>query len=322
LRIQIKKFIVLILKFSARVLASCIRRWRWVDVEPFYEIFKKYDFYFLPKHYFLPIPDDDDMKFACESELVGINMRDDFQMEFTHAVVLKYKSEFDTFPEYESNNNRLQYFMINGTFMTGDGHAYYSLIRDIKPATIIEIGSGQSTLLANHAIDKNFEECTKDTCQLKVIDPYCAYKLEKLKRLTELKNCKLQEVGLNYFHQLKSGDILFIDSSHTLKSGGDVWMEYCEIIPRLNSGVYVHIHDISLPMPYSTSYYHSHWYWNEQYVLQTLLTNNDKLEVVWAGNYLFHKYPKEMTTAFSPGYDMMRKIYPQAGPCSFWIRVK
>ena len=91
--------------------------------------------------------------------------------------------------------------------MTGDGHAYYSLIRDIKPATIIEIGSGQSTLLANHAIDKNFEECTKDTCQLKVIDPYCAYKLEKLKRLTELKNCKLQEVGLNYFHQLKSGDI-------------------------------------------------------------------------------------------------------------------
>ncbi|MBT5307308.1 MAG: hypothetical protein HON76_11590 [Candidatus Scalindua sp.] len=99
-------------------------------------------------------------------------------------------------------------------------------------------------------------------------------------------------------------------------------MEYCEIIPRLNSGVYVHIHDISLPMPYSTSYYHSHWYWNEQYVLQTLLTNNDKLEVVWAGNYLFHKYPKEMTTAFSPGYDMMRKIYPQAGPCSFWIRVK
>lgn len=124
-----------------------------MDVEPFYQIFKRYDFYFLPKHYFLPIPDDD-MKFACESELVGIDMRDDFQMEFTHAVVLKYKSEFDTFPKYESNNNQLQYYLINGTFMAGDGHTYYSLIRNIKPATIIEIGSGQSTLLANHAIDK------------------------------------------------------------------------------------------------------------------------------------------------------------------------
>ena len=48
-----------------------------------------------------------------QSELVGINMRDDFQMKFTHEVVLKYKSEFETFPEYESNNNRLQYFVIN-----------------------------------------------------------------------------------------------------------------------------------------------------------------------------------------------------------------
>ena len=182
--------------------------------------------------------------------------------------------------------------------MTGDGHAYYSLIRNIKPATIIEIGSGQSTLLANHAIDKNVEECTKDTCQLKVIDPYCVYELEKLKRLTELKICRLQEVSFSYFHQLKSGDILFIDSSHTLKSGGDVWMEYCEIIPRLNSGVYVHIHDISLPKPYSISYYHSHWYWNEQYVLQTLLTNNDKLEIVWAGAYLL-QISKEMSTVFA-----------------------
>jgi hypothetical protein len=52
------------------------------------------------------------------------------------------------------------------------------------------------------------------------------------------------------------------------------------------------------------------------------LTNNDKLEIVWAGTYLFHKYPEEMSTVFSPGYDMMRKIYPQAEPASFWIRVK
>ncbi len=206
--------------------------------------------------------------------------------------------------------------------MAGDGNAYYAFIRHLKPSTIIEVGSGNSTLLGNHAIEKNIEESPKYECDFIAIEPYPRDCLMNLSRLTELKKCKVQKVALDYFTQLNSGDILFIDSSHALKAGGDVLFEYCEIIPRLKSGVYIHIHDISLPKPYPPIYYDTHLYWNEQYMLQALMTNNKNLEVVWAGTYLFHKYADKMKEVFSPEYDLMRKAYPSAEPTSFWLRVR
>ncbi len=68
------------------------------DTEPFFKIFSRYGFYFLRKHYYLPIPDDDDLKHLCNSELVGIAMNDEFQLSFTNDVILKYKSEFLSLP--------------------------------------------------------------------------------------------------------------------------------------------------------------------------------------------------------------------------------
>jgi hypothetical protein len=291
------------------------------DTEPFFKIFNRYGFYLLRKHFYLPIPDDDDLKYLRNSELVGIVMNDEFQLSFTHDVILKYKSEFLSFPT-QSNGNPCNYYLVNGNFMAGDGNVYYALIRHLKPKSVIEVGSGNSTLLANHAIEKNIEESPEYECKFAAIEPYPRNYLMKLSRLTELKKCKVQEVALDYFIQLNSGDILFIDSSHALKAGGDVWFEYCEIIPRLKSGVYIHIHDISLPKHYPSVYYDRHLYWNEQYMLQALMTNNEKLEVVWTGTYLFYKYAEKMKEMFSPEYDQMRKVYPLAEPSSFWLRVR
>ena len=290
------------------------------DLEPLFKVFYKAGFYFLRRHYYLPIPDDD-LKYLRNSELVGINMNDEFQLRFTENVILKYKTEFLSFPLYPADSSG-NYYLVNGGFMAGDGNAYYALIRYLKPNVIIEIGSGNSTMLANHAIEKNIEEVDEYECKFIAIEPNPSNYLMTLPQLMELKKCKLQDVPLEYFLQLGSGDILFIDSSHVLKSGGDVWLEYCEIIPRLKSGVYIHVHDISLPYPYPSVYYDTHLYWNEQYVLQALMTNNDKLEVIWAGTYLFHKYADRMITMFSPEYDLMRRSYPLAEPSSFWLRVK
>lgn len=286
-----------------------------------FKVFYRSGFYLLRRHYYVPIPDEDDLRSVRNSELIGISMNDEFQLALTVDVIHKYKSEFLSFPQ-RSNNNSGEYYLLNGTFMAGDGNAYYALIRHLKPKRIIEIGSGNSTILANHAIEKNIAESAGYSCNFVAIEPYPRDYLNTLSRVTELKKCKLQEVEPEYFSRLTSGDILFIDSSHVLKSGGDVWLEYCEIIPSLKSGVYVHIHDISLPKPYPVVYHDAHLYWNEQYVLQALLTHNTNLEVAWAGTYLFHKYGEKMKEMFSPEYDLMRSAYPLAEPSSFWIRIR
>ena len=66
----------------------------------------------------------------------------------------------------------------------------------------------------------------------------------------ELLDKDLIECDLSIFDTLKDNDICFIDSSHVLKNYGDVELEYLNILPRLNKGVIVHIHDIFLPKNY------------------------------------------------------------------------
>jgi hypothetical protein len=248
-------------------------------------------------------------------------MQDEAQLRFTREIIEQYRAEFTTFPTSVTDDPH-HYYLVNGTFMAGDSHAYYAIIRHMKPKVIIEIGAGKSTLLASHALAENRQDDPEYRCNFVAIEPYPADYLHNLPGLTSLKSQKLQEVELNFFEQLGAGDILFIDSSHGLKSGGDVWLIYCEIIPRLKSGVYIHLHDISLPKPYPQTYFDEHWYWNEQYVLQTLLTHNDRLEVIWAGTYLFHHYPEQMKSIFSADYEAMRKVFPLAEPSSFWLKVR
>jgi len=111
------------------------------------------------------------------------------------------------------------------------------------------------------------------------------------------------------------GDILFIDSSHVLKVGGDVQYEYLEILPRLKRGVVVHVHDIFLPGEYPNEWVREeHVFWNEQYLLQAFLSFNDSFEVLWAGSFMHRKHPEKLAECF-PGY------HPAScHPGSFWMR--
>ena len=120
---------------------------------------------------------------------------------------------------------------------------------------------------------------------------------------------------MEFFSQLDSGDILFIDSSHTVKIGGDVNYLFLEVLPRLKPGVIVHVHDIFFPFEYRR-----HWvldefrFWTEQYLLQAFLTFNSEFEVLMA-NYYLSRYHKEHLRAAFP--DLPRWI---GG--SFWMRRK
>jgi hypothetical protein len=114
---------------------------------------------------------------------------------------------------------------------------------------------------------------------------------------------------------LEENDILFIDSSHVLKIGSDVQYEYLEILPRLNKGVIVHIHDIFLPAEYRKEWVlKDHIFWTEQYLLQAFLAFNDNFEILWAGSYMHLKHPDKLEVAFN-SYRRNERW-----PGSFWIK--
>ena len=258
------------------------------------DIFAKHGFYLLRKHYDLPIPDESDMAsnfYERCSCLVGVDTNDKDGLDLLENVFPRYVEEFRTFiPTYPTDNPK-QFYLLNGTYMAIDAHVYYAFIRHFKPKKIIEIGAGHSTLLAATAGMQNLKE-KGSSPQLITIDPYPSKLIkEGFPGLSQLIESKVQDVPLDLFTALEYGDILFIDSSHVLRAGGDVQLEYLEILPRLASGVLVHIHDISLPRAYPRIYFENQLYWNEQYLLQGFLVFNSRFKVLWPGNYMIIKYP-------------------------------
>ena len=131
-----------------------------------------------------------------------------------------------------------------------DGAMLYSIIRLRKPRRIIEIGSGNSTLLAIIAARKNQEDGAPP-CYITSIEPHPApYLRAALAGSGEILQRRVETVSLDRFMALDENDILFIELSHTVRVGGDVIFEINEVLPRLRKGVVVHIHDICFPRNY------------------------------------------------------------------------
>lgn len=202
--------------------------------------------------------------------------------------------------------------ILNGSFMVPDAHIYYSMIRKFQPNTIIEIGSGNSTVVANFA-------CGGLKTKITAIDPneHLSDKMKSLDKVTFLHKM-LEDTDINIFKQLKEDDILFIDSSHILKEYNDVCVEVLEILPNLPSGVVIHFHDIYAPHQYGEFYKDGDGAtWNEQYLLLAILLNSYQFEVLWPGAYLNANYVIGQDFA---EWKQMKDKYPLAIPGAFWIR--
>jgi hypothetical protein len=290
-----------------------------------YRIFYNRGFHLLGRNFETPIPEEADLDasyWESPSKLVGIDMNEKHALDLLQSVFPQYLAEFrEAFPIHRSSPDQTQFYLINGSFMAIDAHVYYIFIRHFRPKRIVEIGAGNSTLLAAAACRQNLNK-NGEAPTLISVEPFPSKTLKKgLPGLSKLIRDKVQKADLEPFTSLAAGDILFIDSSHVLRSGGDVQQEYCEILPRLATGVLVHIHDISLPKPYPRVYFENQLYFNEQYLLQTFLCFNSRFEVIWPGNYMMLKYPEKLCAVF-PEYQEMRKSFPMSEPSSFWIRAK
>ena len=88
------------------------------------------------------------------------------------------------------------------------------------------------------------------------------------------------------FRSLERNDVLFIDSTHIVKTGSDVLHEMFEILPRLRAGVVVHFHDIFYPFEYPREWVVERNYaWNELYLIRAFLTGNTDWEILFFNDY-------------------------------------
>ena len=153
-----------------------------------------------------------------------------------------------------------------------DALTLYCMLRHYKPKTVIEVGSGFSTRISTKALHKN------GNGKLICIEPYPNEELHKrLNEILTLIKEKVEKLDLQLFTDLKANDVLFIDSSHIVKIGGDVNYLFLELIPSLRPGVLILVHDIFFPVEYPREWIIDRLnFWTEQYLLQAFLCFNEK----------------------------------------------
>jgi hypothetical protein len=205
----------------------------------------------------------------------------------------------------------------NGFFGPGDAEALYSMVRHAKPERIVEVGCGQSTLVARFAIEDAMAEDPHYRCEQICYEPFENPWLSDLG--VTLKRERIERSDLALFRSLSAGDIVFIDSSHVQRPMGDVEFELLHILPILPKGVIVHFHDIFSPRDYPAKWLkEDRRFWNEQYLLEAFLSFNREFEIVCAMNDLMHRGSATFKAAFPVLAE--HGILPLAS--SFWVRRK
>jgi predicted O-methyltransferase YrrM len=191
----------------------------------------------------------------------------------------RYSAEFAAIPGYEE----LATTGYGPGYTKIDALTLYMMIRDLKPGRYIEVGSGLSTYYCSIAAEKNARD--GHPLQIICIEPDPKERLKTIPGIQVVPK-EVQDLEISFFQQLEENDVLFIDSSHILKIDGDVPFLFLEVLPALNAGAVVHIHDV--PFPYNFPYPPELWifgqtwpvFWNEAMVLQAFLCFNNKFKII------------------------------------------
>jgi hypothetical protein len=281
----------------------------------------------LPKHYYSPVPDHAWLKehkelWTDRVDLQGMEWDLDRQIDWLARMCGPYYTEVRGLGYYEKATSEgwgLGFGAI-------ESQVLHCVIRSLNPPRILEIGSGVSTACMVDAVKRNEQEnkpATKITC----IEPYPKPAFKALPNVEHIQDI-CQAVSKTVFAELKANDLLFVDSSHAVKTGSDVVRIYLEIIPNLPPGVVVHIHDIYLPYLYPRDALTSFFGWQETAFLAALMINNGRLSVLACLSALHYDRPKELQALLSDyrpqandhGLHLNAAVRQGHFPSSLWLR--
>ena len=299
-------------EIMARLIGSLASR--YFDPKKYSRTFQTWqdrEVHITPVHYYYPIPDTrylSEQIWLKKSKMLGINLNIETQLDLLRNIFPKYRDQYSQFDDRPKKPD--QFYFKNEMFDGIDALTLYCMIRHFNPKTIIEVGSGFSTRIFAKAIQQNGKG------KLICIEPYPKELLtEALNKSAVLIRERVENLDRQLFEDLEVNDVLFIDSSHIVKIGGDVNFLFLEIIPALKPGVLIHVHDIFFPNEYPKEWVKERLnFWTEQYLLQAFLSFNEKFEVLLSNNYLGLHYEQ-----------LLKEVFPNSPwwtGSSFWFRRK
>ncbi len=279
-----------------------------------YEVVPRGGYDIVPRNYYSPVPNLDwlpDDIWKRRSALGGIDLGVDRAMALVEDELAPFVAELDLPTEGPLPPG--EFFLNNENYESVDAELLYAIVRARKPARVLELGSGYTTLLIGAATSRNVEEGA--ATEHVAYDPFPRAHIvgEAPPPPTRFEPTSATALPLEEFARLQAGDILFVDTTHTVKLGSDVNHIVLDVLPALAPGVIVHFHDIFLPWEYPRVWFEQmDYFWAEQYLLQAFLAFNDAFEVLLPAQAIAREHGERLgrvVPSFGPG----------VSPAAFWL---
>jgi predicted O-methyltransferase YrrM len=281
------------------------------------EACRRFGFHPVRLHYYQPVPRYETVPEAAFSErhdLPGIAL-DPERIRATLRALAAFGGEAD-WPRDPAPPGT--YSAANDNFGFSSAAILHAMIRAHGSRKVVEIGGGYSSLVSLAALERNHGRAGyRFVCVEPYPSDWLARSLGERAPAAELIRKPVEQLDPAMLADLAAGDILFIDSSHCVRLASDVNFLFLQVLPRLRPGVIVHIHDIYLPYEYPRVHFFgpNKMFWNEQYLLEGVLSENPRWEILLPGFMVQKDMEAEFKAAF-PRYDPGR----DRRTSSFWMR--
>jgi hypothetical protein len=279
-----------------------------------YDIVPRERYDIVARDYYSPVPNLDTLDegiWKLRANLDGVDMRLETAIELIENELRPFIDEFDV-PRVGPAAPGT-FFLQNENYESVDAELLYAILRARKPRRVLELGSGFSTLLIGEAARRNTDNGV--ATEHLAYDPFPRRQIlgDDPPPPTRFEPLSATEVPLDAFRALEAGDVLFVDTTHTVKLGSDVNYIVLEVLPVLAAGVIVHFHDIFLPWEYPRVWFEKmQYYWAEQYLLQAFLAFNDAFEVLIPARAVAHDYQERLAAVID-------SFTPETRPGAFWM---
>jgi predicted O-methyltransferase YrrM len=256
-----------------------------------------------PGHFYSPLTADADRSRALDwTDAPGVDMAEDRQLALAARLGAKL-AEAPPGPRYVT---------ANGVYGPADAAVYRAMLAELRPARVIEVGSGYSTALALDEAEANREIAALEiTCIEPFADRLLGIMSESDRRRITLLRKPVQEVDPATYERLGPGDVLFVDSTHVVKAGSDVVWLFLHVLPRLAPGVVVHVHDVFWPFEYPAHWLEQRRDWTEAYLLHAFLAGNASWEILFFSSWFWRCHPELVPPPLAreePGSIWLRKV--------------
>jgi predicted O-methyltransferase YrrM len=250
-------------------------------------------------HFYSPVNGSADVEraLAWDEDTPGVDLRPEAQLELFGELLPLFEGVPD-----------VRYRAPNGMYDAADALVYQAMVRSFKPRRVIEVGAGYSTAKLLDTADA-FAPDLDITCVEPYPDRLLGLMRPEDKARVNLIAKPVQDVPVETFARLESGDVLFIDSTHVAKAGSDVLWLFLRVLPRLAEGVVVHVHDVFWPFEYPAHWLREGRSWNEDYLLNAFLCHNDAWRIELFSSWLWHRYP-----------DLVPEALRGSQPGAIWLR--